>query len=91
MTSPPPIVPLATLADLGITSHRGWDWARDEIVSVLADAGCPAPPDGPASDLILEIAGMRLARAIGFLVTEQASFVTGQVLVVDGGITTTTL
>ena len=32
-----------------------------------------------------------IARAIGFLATDQASFVTGQVLVVDGGITTTTL
>ena len=32
-----------------------------------------------------------IARAIGFLATDQASFVTGQVLVVDGGVTTTTL
>ena len=32
-----------------------------------------------------------IARAIGFLATDQASFVTGQVLVVDGGVSTTTL
>ena len=32
-----------------------------------------------------------IARAIGFLATDQASFVTGQVLVVDGGVTTTAL
>ncbi|WP_426954343.1 SDR family NAD(P)-dependent oxidoreductase [Muricoccus radiodurans] len=32
-----------------------------------------------------------IAKAIGFLATDQASFVTGQVLAVDGGITTTNI
>lgn len=57
-------VALVALADLGITDHVGPDWARDEILSTLANFGCPAPPDGPAAHVILDVAAAHLDRAL---------------------------
>lgn len=33
---------IATLADLGITTHRGWDWATHDIAEQLERSGHPA-------------------------------------------------
>lgn len=64
MNDPGDTVALVALADLGITSHVGPGWARAEILTTLAEFGCPAPPDGPAAKLVLDIAAARLDRAI---------------------------
>jgi hypothetical protein len=80
----PDHVPLADLAGLGITSHRGAGWARAEVLTSLLDTGCPAPPDGPAADLILNVAAARLAAAFDHALPEHLTLIDDTVWGPDG-------
>ena len=89
---------------MGVTRAAAAELGR-RAIRVNAIAPSAVPTEGTQRNRNAERDAMRIARtplgrlgtvedvarAIGFLATDQASFVTGQVLVVDGGVTTTTL